>query len=170
MPACHKPFQGGWCLKTLWVAYSLWARAHKRICQDSRDYLDGAVGGESCPSSLQWTSFPEGAHTTLQPGSLGRNCANEKLGLSEDYIWYRRRKLFSWRLALVSRTSQKKEKWMWERNWAVLFQRTGRAPGRGWATGEGTVGKNKWLNIFIWRSTLQAGRVVYASCIWEDLI
>lgn len=63
--------------------------------------MDSAAGGEP------WTSFPEGAHRALQPGSLGRNCANEKVGLSEDYIWYRRT-LFSWRLALVGRTSQKK--------------------------------------------------------------
>lgn len=42
------------------------------------------------------------------------------LGLSEYYVWYWRRKLFSWRLALVGRTSQKKkEKWMWGRNQAV---------------------------------------------------
>lgn len=96
----------------------------------SRDCLDGAAGGESCPGSSQWKSFPEGAHTILQPGSLGRNCANEKVGLSEDYVWYRRRKLISWSLALVGRTSQKKEKWMWGRNWVVLFQRTGRATGQ----------------------------------------
>lgn len=110
IPACHKSFQGGWRLKTPRVAYSLWAKAHNRICQDSRDCLDGAAGGESCPGNSQWKSFLEGAHTTLQPGSSSRNCANEKLGLSEDYVWCRRRKLFSWRLALVGRTSQKKEK------------------------------------------------------------
>ena len=61
-----------------------------RTRQDRRDGVDGAGGGESWPGSSQWISFPEGACTTLQLGSLGRNCANEQVGLSEDCVWERR--------------------------------------------------------------------------------
>lgn len=171
IPACHKPFQGGWHLKTQWVAYSLWARAHNRMCQDSRGCLDGAVGGESCPGNSQRKSFPEGARATPQPGNLSRNCANEKkLGLSEDYVWYRRTKLFSWNLVFVGWMSQKKRKSEC-RGEIGLYCFKGQAGqlGRGWATGEGTVGKKKWLNSFGWNTSLQAGKVVYASCIWKDL-
>lgn len=99
--------------------------------------MDSAAGGEP------WASFPEGARRALQPGSLGRNCASEKVGLSEDYIWYRR-KLFSWRVALVGRTSQKKRRSECEGEIGLYYFK-GQAGqlDRGWATGEGTAGKNK---------------------------
>lgn len=164
IPACCQPFQGGWCLKTQQMAYSLWARAHKRICQDSKDCLDSAVGEKSYSGGLQWSSFPEGALTTLQPGNLGRNCATEKVHLSEDCILYRRRKLFSWSLALVGRTSEKRKSECEGQIGLYDFEGQAGQLGRSWATGEGTVGKNRWLNAFIWKTSLQARRVVYVSC------
>lgn len=67
--------------------------------------MGGAVGGKSCPGSSQWTFSPEEVCTTLQPGTLGRNCASEKVYL----LWDRRRKLFSRRLGLVGRKTKQKK-------------------------------------------------------------
>lgn len=116
IPVCHKPFQGVWCLKTWWETYSLWARAHNRICEDSRDCSDGAAGGESCPGSSEWKSFLEGAHISLQPETWGRNCARSFWGLC---LVLKKETILLEAGPCWQNVTKNKGKWMWGRNQAV---------------------------------------------------
>lgn len=104
--------------------------------------MGGAVGGESCPGSSQWTFSPKEVCTTLQPGTLGRNCASEKVYL----LWDRRRKLFSRRLGLVGRKTKQKKPQKSEcegRTRLYYFKGQAEQLGSDWDTGKEMVGKNR---------------------------